>query len=289
MGLFDSLIRQAGRMTGQAVSSMKQQMRQEEQQAEQAKVPVSQPKAQPPAPKKEMTLEERIHQPEFRLSASGEELYAIGLMYYNGDSELPENVEEAMVWFRLAAVNGYEPAVESLAESYYNGEYTCEPEEGMRWMMEAADNGSSSVQNMLAVMYSHNGDTRNYIRYLQMAAEQNEPGACVGLGMEYGMGGELMADQEKAHHFFQIAAEQDVPFAQYVMFQDYSQGNGVAEDQETAFQWLSKAVDNNEQHAQYQMGYLNEMTGRLEQAREYYRKAAAQGNEQAERRLAAIG
>ena len=118
MGLFDSLIRQAGRMTGQAVSSMKQQMRQEEQQAEQAKVPMSQPKAQPPAPKKKMTLEERIHQPEFRLSASDEELYAIGLMYYNGDIELPENVEEAMVWFRLAAVNGYEPAVESLAESY---------------------------------------------------------------------------------------------------------------------------------------------------------------------------
>lgn len=289
MGIFDSLIRQAGRMTGQAVSNMKQQMRQAEQQAEQEKAAVSQPKAQQPAPKKEMTLEERIHQTDFRMTASEEEHYAVGLMYYNGDSELPENVEEAMVWFRLAAVEGYQPAVETLAEAYYHGEYICEPEEGMRWMMEAADNGSATVQNLLALTYSHNGDTRNYIRYLEMAAEQNEPGACVGLAMEYGMGGELMADQEKAHRFFQIAAELDVPFAQYVMFQDYSQGNGVAEDQETAFQWLSKAVKNNEQHALYQMGYLNEMTGRLNEAREYYQKAAAQGHEEATRRLAAIG
>ncbi|WP_162173317.1 tetratricopeptide repeat protein [Segatella baroniae] len=55
--------------------------------------------------------------------------YNLGVCYYNGES-VPKDMQKAVHWFRLAADQGYEAAIEELAEIasglyLWNGDGPC--------------------------------------------------------------------------------------------------------------------------------------------------------------------
>jgi len=67
---------------------------------------------------------------------------------------VPQNHEEAVRWFRLAAENGHNEARFELACAFVMGQGAPRSHsDGARWMIPAAENGHAEAQRFLAIMY----------------------------------------------------------------------------------------------------------------------------------------
>lgn len=280
MGLFDSLIYQAGRLTGKAVSAAKSQIQESMQQAA-APAPA-------PAPQPELSPWERRLRQAQQPGTPPEEKFEIGMAYLNAEG--PEyDEEQAVRWFRSAAEDGYGPGETALAKMYLEEMYQCPEEEALRLLKNCADRDLAPMQNHLALFYENHGDHRNYIRYLEMARQNGEPAAWNNLALEYAVGGVLKRDPERANRYFREAAELGDCPAQIMLYHQYHIGDGVEQDPEAAEYWLQKAAENEDEEAFLNTAKSYEAAGDMESARILYARAAQQGNEEAEERLNALG
>ena len=81
----------------------------------------------------------------------------LGFRYYNGDG-VPENMAEAVKWYRIAADQGKVDAQFNLGVIYERGIGVPENDaEAVKWYRKAADHGDAEAQYNLGVMY-YNGD-----------------------------------------------------------------------------------------------------------------------------------
>ena len=80
----------------------------------------------------------------------------LGGMYDNGQG-VPQDVAEAVKWYRLAADQGYAMAQYNLGVMYDNGQGVPQDDaEALKWYRLAADQGQADAQFNLGVMY-YNG------------------------------------------------------------------------------------------------------------------------------------
>ncbi len=78
----------------------------------------------------------------------------LGFIYESGEG-VPENVMQAVVWYRIAADQGYAPAQANLGVMYSDG--TGVPQDftqAAAWFLRAADQGYALAQANLGVMYA---------------------------------------------------------------------------------------------------------------------------------------
>ncbi len=86
-------------------------------------------------------------------SKSAEEQYDLGVKYDNGVG-VPEDDQEALRWYRLAADQGYAQAQVAVGAYYFLGEILPEDfQEGVRLFRLAANQGSLEGQLALAWLY----------------------------------------------------------------------------------------------------------------------------------------
>jgi hypothetical protein len=79
--------------------------------------------------------------------------YALGVMHDIGTG-IPESLEEAAKWYRLAAEQGYADAQNNLGVLLENGEgVSSNFEEAMEWYLAAAESGNRDALNNMGVMY----------------------------------------------------------------------------------------------------------------------------------------
>ena len=79
--------------------------------------------------------------------------YALGVMHDMGEG-VPENLEEAAKWYRLAAEQGYKDAQNNLGVLLENGDGVARNyEEAMEWYLAAAESGNRDALNNIGVMY----------------------------------------------------------------------------------------------------------------------------------------
>jgi uncharacterized protein len=79
--------------------------------------------------------------------------YGLGVMHDMGQG-VPENLEEAAKWYRLAAEQGYADAQNNLGTMYEDGEGVARNyEEAMKWYLKAAERGNRDAPNNVGVMY----------------------------------------------------------------------------------------------------------------------------------------
>ncbi len=273
MGLFNSLVYQAGRLTGKAVQAAKTQMQEAAAQKQEAAAAPQQPALSP--------WEIRLQQAQ-EFGTPPSEKFNIGMAYVNGTDGAPQDDEQAIYWFKAAASDGYGPGETALAQMFFEEVYDCPQEEGIRLMKKCVDRDLAPMQNRLARVYDNMGDTRNYIRYLEMARQNDEGWAWHNLALEYALGGVLKKDQKRAHDYFLKAAEKDIPNAQFCLYQQYRNGLGVEQDLMEATRWLRAAVDNDNENALLEMAHIHESQNEMEEAREMYVRAAQEGSEEAE-------
>ena len=101
-------------------------------------------------------------------------------------------------------------------------------------------------------------------------------------------------DAERAAYWYLQAAEQGVSKAQNNLSNSYLEGEGVEKNIEKALYWLYKAVENNNNIAlrrlgdHYRDGLYPYISKDINKAKEYWKKAADLGNEDARKRLEKI-
>ena len=138
------------------------------------------------------------------------------------------------------------------------------------------------------------------INELRKMAESGNASAQLRLGIHYnGINWSTwewgdVRDVERASYWYLQAAEQGDGTAQYNLSLHYEQGKGVEKNLQKALYWLYKAVENNEDLAlrrlgdHYRDGLYPYISKDINKAKEYWKKAAELGNEDARKRLEKI-
>jgi len=152
---------------------------------------------------------------------------------------------------------------------------------------------SASEAIAKAEAFKKAGNYTEAAEFYRKAAEQGNAKAQFELGNRYANGEGVNKDETKALEWWKKAAEQGLMEAQYNVglcnYNGYFNGKTMYEDVPTAVKWWKKAAAQGHELAQYMLGvcytsgYIIGKDTRL--AREYFRKAAAQGNVRAKKEL----
>ena len=103
-------------------------------------------------------------------------IYKMGEIAYKEN-----NLEEAVLWYRMSADLGNAEAQFKMGGFYENGLKKCgidkNQDEAMSWYLKAAQNGLADAQYTLGERYAKKKDYAEAAKWYQMAAEQNYPKA----------------------------------------------------------------------------------------------------------------
>jgi hypothetical protein len=136
-------------------------------------------------------------------------------------------------------------------------------------------------------------DYAEALRWIQKAADQNDPKAEAALGYIYYDGKGVPQNYSEAARWYRAAAEQRNSIAQQGLAYMYCNGLGVSQDDTEAARLYRKAAEQGDPVAQQGLGYMY-ATGRgvpLDrcEAIVWYIKAAAKGDVRAKSALEALG
>ena len=151
-------------------------------------------------------------------SGNAEAQFYLGQMYDNSEGtaqdyqQIIARVEQASIWYRKAAEQGYAPAQTNLGiilES--GGRVERNYKEAALWYRKAAAQGDSAAQFNLGIMYySGRGDDiapdyKEASLWLGKAAEQGNSSAQIALGRMYEYGQGVLIDYVQAYKLYLLA------------------------------------------------------------------------------------
>ncbi len=186
---------------------------------------------------------------------------------------------------------------------------------GLAWIRKAAEAGCITAQAQLDSLYARGGgvakDEQQAVEWYRkaIAADDYAP-AQYNLALMHALGQGMPKDEKKAASLFRQAADQGLPQAQYAVGEMYRTGTGEPRDEKLAAVWFRRGADNGDAMAQCALGRMY-LQGRItspddgpltkvrralsgataadrQMAALWLGKAAAQGNRDAQRELAAL-
>ena len=204
-----------------------------------------------------------------------ESWYQAGEKYHCGEG-VPQDLAEAVKWYRRAAERGHAGAQSDLGYCYVNGEGVPQDfEEAFKWYRKAAEQGDVRTQTHLGYCYANGEgvpqDFEEAVKWYRRAAEQGDAVGQTNLGHCYDNGEGVPQDFEEGFKWYRRAAERGHAGAQLDLGYCYASGEGVPQDFEEAFKWYRRAADQGGED--------------FEEGVDWLRKAAEQGNEGAKQAL----
>lgn len=171
--------------------------------------------------------------------------FNVGLMYRDG-KDVPQDLPEAVRWFRKAAEQGLDSAQVNLGVMYYFGQGVAQDyAEAARWYRKAAEQELSGAQFNLGKMYAKGQgvpqDFEEAVQWIRSAANWGLPDARFSLGQMYADGQGVPKDSAEAVRWFRMAADQGLPEAQINLGVMYYTGEGVVKDDVQAYMWFDVA------------------------------------------------
>ena len=214
--------------------------------------------------------------------------YLLGQKYWRGEG-VPQDREEAVRRYRLAAEQGYVDARAVLRFVYYLGGV---PEEKGNDAPDATDlrtraaDGDADAQFLLGGMHDFgegvSEDDGEAVRWYRLAAEQGHAGAQHVLGLGYRGARGVPQDYGESVRWFRLAAEQGDAVAQRELGLSYRHGKGVPQDYGESVRWYRLAAEQGDAVAQRELGlsyrHGNGVPRDYEEAVRWYRLAAEQGD-----------
>jgi TPR repeat protein len=207
---------------------------------------------------------------------------SIGGMYEYGEGVARDDLQAA-AWYRRAAEKGYAAAMYNLGVMYARGKGVARDDaQAIQWYRRAADKGDADAMNNLGAIYeTGQGVTESpggALKWYHLAADKGHAGAMANLGRLYEKGYGVAADRVQALLWYERAAGQGSANAMNRLGLICEEKKDYA----AAVQWYRKAAAKNDPGALGNLGYCYE-TGRgvrtdLNQALDYYRKAAGLGS-----------
>jgi len=138
-------------------------------------------------------------------------MFNVGVAYANGKG-VTEDDEEAVKWWRKAAVLGDATAMYKLGLIYANGKGVIEDDKAaVKWYRKAADVGYAKAMVNLGLMYAFGKgvieDDKAAVKWYRKAADVGYAKAMVHLGLMYATGEGVVEDDVEAYAWFNVAAE----------------------------------------------------------------------------------
>lgn len=97
--------------------------------------------------------------------------YQLGQNFRNGWNSYPRDINQARQWWRKAAEQEHLAAQSALGRSLIDNKDQALAEEGLRWLLLAADQGDIDAMGALAFFYAEQEDYQNaYYWYLLVSA-----------------------------------------------------------------------------------------------------------------------
>ena len=169
--------------------------------------------------------------------------------YYNGDG-VPVNYNEAVAWWTRAAEQGYADAQNSLGWWHQNGKGIRDYGKVFHWYKLSAEQGNTYGQYNLALCYwNGNGCDKNIgiaLQWFLKAAEQGYSDAQTWVGYIYDV---ETHNYEEAFKWFKLSAEQGHMVGQYNLAVFYENGRGCSQDLSLARQWYRKSAEQGDEDA----------------------------------------
>jgi TPR repeat protein len=165
-------------------------------------------------------------------------------MYFAGKG-VEQNYQESIKWLRKAADGGLANAQFSMGLLYcgHMGMFQRDIEKAIQYFMKAAVQGHPQAENEIGNAYYYgSGMPKNMPeaeKWYQMAVQQGEPNAMVGLSQIYfdkGRIDEAIQLISKSASLGNAVAMDNLAFC-------YMEGKGIKVDKEMAVYWLKKSVD----------------------------------------------
>jgi TPR repeat protein len=265
--------------------------------------------------------------------------YYLGRLYEKGQGVTEDN-QQAVQWYRKAAEQGHAQAQLQLGGMYQRGAGISQDQSAaLKWFFKAAEQGHAPAQDLLGMIYQLgigvSADNQQAVDWYRKAAEQEHANAQYHLGQSYYKGQGVIKNEPEAINWLSKAAAQGQPDAQQhalaeqfvaiapEMPNDSGTRGGRMDDQkptevvyqpseplsqptsvppllntqpnentdkpQKTFQQYRKAAEQGEAEAQFQLGLMyergTEVTKDEQQALKWIRKAAEQGLADAQNQL----
>lgn len=153
----------------------------------------------------------------------------LGVAYRLGDG-VPRNKQEAVKWYRKAAMQGYADGLFNLGISYYNGDGgTTNEDIAYAWLLKAQAAGSKEADSAIGQI------TSNWKRWRFVDS-------ALRIGDWYAKGDELPLDQTQALVWYRKAAEAGDSNGQLKVCAALTFGLGTARIPEDAFRWCERSA-----------------------------------------------
>ncbi len=184
----------------------------------------------------------------------------LGDLFCYGE-EVTQSDEEAVKWYRKAAVQGNAEAQFALGEMCRDGLGVGEDsKQAFDWFSKSAEQGFPPAQTVVADHYFNGLEVEQShekaVEWYRKAAKQGDAEAQFALGEMYMDGLGVTEDPKHALHWFLKSAEQGFAPAQTAAGNFYSDGLGVEQSYETALEWYRKAADQGDAEAQCCLGEM---------------------------------
>lgn len=199
----------------------------------------------------------------------------------------PEDEALGKAYLDTAANLGSTLAMRNLGYCYLSG-YGCRVDTtlAVSWLEKAADNGDIRAINSLGDIYEEQEDFKNAALYYEKAVAAGDLDGYCNLGYCYERGQGVILNSQKAYDLYMVAAEHGSARGCRCVANCYFNGIHVAESASEGFRWMEKAAEMGDVMAMYYCGALLEegqegLPADPKKAREWYKKAAAEGYEPA--------
>lgn len=133
-----------------------------------------------------------------------------GFSYQEGIG-MPRDLDQAVKWYRLAAIGGLDRAQINLAEMYAQGHgVSRDVAEAAKWYRLAAEQGHVAAQTSLGNLYAKgDGMPQDFVeadKWYRLAAELGHAEAQYNLGVMYGVGQGVPQDYVLGYMWINLAA-----------------------------------------------------------------------------------
>ncbi len=192
---------------------------------------------------------------ELGMDVDREDLYNLGVAYYQGDVIAKNDIKAAEI-FKITAALGLAQAQYSLALFYTSGTVVEQNDAiGFAWLMSAAKQGHDKAQFEVAQRYYYgyvvDKDLKAAFEWFEKSANNGNVKSQLLLGMMYGKGevaGE--PDYEKAAFWLEMAKDdEEFPIGKAFLGKMYISGKGVSQDKEKGIKLLKEAAALGEESA----------------------------------------
>jgi TPR repeat protein len=183
----------------------------------------------------------------------------LGMAYSKGNGT-PQELEEALKWYKLAAEQGYARAQYNVGFYYSCGKGVAQDyQEALKWYKLAAEQGYVKAQFSIGNAYAGGKgmpqDYKEALKWYTLAAEQGDANAQYSIGLMYDNGKGMSQDYQEALKWYKLAAEQGHAWAQVNLAHIYVEGeDGVPQDHEGAFKLYALAAKQGDADAQFYLG-----------------------------------